>query len=117
VLILDTMGMLSSVYQYGTVAYIGGGFGVGIHNTLEAAVYGIPVVFGPNYHRFREACELIAQGGAMSCTTEKELTDILQKWLSDLAANRLAGEQNKHYVVQHCGATEAILNALFIDYA
>ncbi|MDR2359318.1 MAG: 3-deoxy-D-manno-octulosonic acid transferase, partial [Prevotellaceae bacterium] len=81
VLVLDTIGMLSSVYRYGTVAYIGGGFGAGIHNTLEAAVYGIPVVFGPNYQRFREAGDLIAQGGAASYTTGKELAALLQKWL------------------------------------
>lgn len=108
VLVLDMIGMLSSVYQYGMVAYIGGGFGAGIHNTLEAAVYGIPVVFGPNYQRFREAGELIAQGGAASYTTGKELAALLQQWLAD---NRI-GKINRQYVAQHCGATEAILKLL-----
>ncbi|MDR0694761.1 MAG: 3-deoxy-D-manno-octulosonic acid transferase [Prevotellaceae bacterium] len=108
VLVLDTIGMLSSVYRYGTVAYIGGGFGAGIHNTLEAAVYGIPVVFGPNYQRFREAGDLISQGGAACYTTGKELAGILQKWL----AGNHAGNTNRQYVAQHCGATEAILKLL-----
>ena len=108
VLVLDTIGMLSSAYRYGTVAYIGGGFGAGIHNTLEAAVYGLPVIFGANYQRFREAGELIAQGGAASYTTGKELTVLLQKWLAD---NR-SGKTNRQYVAQHCGATAAILKLL-----
>ncbi|MDR1405958.1 MAG: 3-deoxy-D-manno-octulosonic acid transferase, partial [Prevotellaceae bacterium] len=82
ILVLDTVGMLSSVYRYGTVAYIGGGFGAGIHNTLEAAVYGLPVVFGPNCRRFREAGDLIAQGGAASYATASELSAILLKWLA-----------------------------------
>jgi 3-deoxy-D-manno-octulosonic-acid transferase len=112
VLILDTMGMLSSVYQYGTAAYIGGGFGAGIHNTLEAAVYGIPVIFGPNYQRFREACNLIAQGGAASYTSEATLTATLQKWLADTSTGRRLGEQNRQYVVQQRGATAAILKLL-----
>jgi 3-deoxy-D-manno-octulosonic-acid transferase len=108
VLVLDTIGMLSSVYRYGTVAYIGGGFGAGIHNTLEAAVYGLPVIFGPHYHRFREAGDLIAQGGAASYTTGKELAVLLQKWLAD----NHTGKTNRQYVAQHCGATETILNLL-----
>ncbi|MDR3132854.1 MAG: 3-deoxy-D-manno-octulosonic acid transferase [Prevotellaceae bacterium] len=108
VLIVDTMGLLSSVYQYGTVAYIGGGFGAGIHNTLEAAVYGLPVIFGPNYRRFREANDLIAQGGATSYTTAAELSALLLQWLADNSA----GETNRQYVAQHCGATQAILRLL-----
>jgi 3-deoxy-D-manno-octulosonic-acid transferase len=102
------MGLLSSVYRYGTVAYIGGGFGAGIHNTLEAAVYGLPVVFGPNYQRFREAHDLIAQDGAISYNTETELAAILQKWLTDNSAGKI----NRQYVAQHCGATQAVLNLL-----
>jgi 3-deoxy-D-manno-octulosonic-acid transferase len=108
VLILDTVGMLSSVYPCGTAAYIGGGFGAGIHNTLEAAVYGLPVVFGPNYRRFREAGDLIAQGGAIPYTTAAELARILQQWLADNSAGKI----NRQYVKQHCGATAAILDLL-----
>ena len=62
-LIIDSFGLLSSIYRYGQIAYIGGGFGAGIHNTLEAAVYGMPVLFGPRYHKFKEAKDLIAVGG------------------------------------------------------
>ncbi|ULT27945.1 hypothetical protein KUH03_15800 [Sphingobacterium sp. E70] len=64
VLIIDNIGLLSSLYGYGQVAYIGGGFGVGIHNTLEAATYGMPVLFGPNFKKFQEAKDLIEQGEA-----------------------------------------------------
>jgi len=74
-LILDTMGMLSSVYRYGKMAYIGGGFGAGIHNSLEAAVWGIPIIFGPNFKKFREAKELVQIGGAFSINNFKDLTD------------------------------------------
>ena len=73
VLLVDTMGVLSSIYPYGQVAYIGGGFGAGIHNTIEAAAYGMPIVFGPNYDHFREAKELIAVGAARSIKTYSEL--------------------------------------------
>ncbi len=68
-LIIDTIGILSSVYGYGSYAYIGGGFGVGIHNTLEAAAFGIPVAFGPNYASFREARDLISLGAARSISS------------------------------------------------
>lgn len=66
VLIIDCIGLLSAIYRYGKIAYIGGGFGVGIHNTLEAAVYGIPVIFGPKYRKFKEAVSLIQEGGAFN---------------------------------------------------
>jgi 3-deoxy-D-manno-octulosonic-acid transferase len=113
VMILDTMGMLSSVYQYGAVACIGGGFSAsGIHNTLEAAVYGLPVVFGPHYRPFREACDLVAQGGAVSYTSGAELAAILQQWLTDPSVRRATGEKNRQYVVAHCGATQVILSRM-----
>ncbi len=113
VLIIDTIGILSSAYRYGTVAYIGGGFGAGIHNTLEAAVYGIPVVFGPNYQRFREACELIETGGAATYATEQELTGILTNWLVDTTLCHTLGNSNKRYVESHRGATQTILELFF----
>ena len=74
VLIIDRIGILPNIYQYGKLAYIGGGFGVGIHNILEAVAFGLPIIFGPNYQKFNEATELIRQQGAISISNYKELT-------------------------------------------
>ena len=87
---------------------VGGGFGVGIHNTLEAAVYGIPVVFGPNYQKFREARELIAIGGAYSISNYVVFETQIDALLKDNAAGTKAGE----YVKQNTGATELILKEI-----
>ncbi|MCQ2345786.1 MAG: 3-deoxy-D-manno-octulosonic acid transferase [Paludibacteraceae bacterium] len=110
VLLLDTLGMLSSVYRYADVAYIGGGFGAGIHNTLEAAVYGIPVIFGPNYYKFREAKGLIAAGGACSIRKYAELRDALDAALEHHVE---MGAKSKIYVTEEQGATEMIYHDLF----
>ena len=107
-LVVDTIGMLSSIYRYANVAYIGGGFGTGIHNTLEAAVYGVPVLFGPNYLKFREACELIAAGGAFEVTNAVTLGAQLDRLFTDKQAGKIAGE----YVKQNTGATNMIINLL-----
>ena len=107
-LVVDVIGILSSIYRYANVAYIGGGFGVGIHNTLEAAVYGIPVVFGPNYQKFREARELIAVGGAFSISDYVILETQLDRFFKDKQAGKIAGE----YVKQNTGATEKIIKII-----
>jgi 3-deoxy-D-manno-octulosonic-acid transferase len=107
-MVVDVIGILSSIYRYANVSYIGGGFGVGIHNTLEAAVYGIPVVFGPNYRKFREARELIAVGGAFSISDYLILETQFDRLLKDKEAGKLAGE----YVKQHIGATEKIVKLI-----
>ena len=107
-LVVDTIGLLSSIYRYANVAYIGGGFGVGIHNTLEAAVYGIPVVFGPNYQKFREARELIAIGGAFSISNYVILEAQFDRLLKDNQAGKIAGE----YVKNNTGATELIIKEI-----
>ena len=113
ILILDTMGMLSSVYGYADFSYIGGGFGVGIHNTLEAATFGLPIAFGPNYHKFKEARDMIALGGATSITNYEEL----EKWFSPLRddANHLAAVSkiSKDYTAQNQGATDLFFNHVF----
>ncbi|MCQ2343743.1 MAG: 3-deoxy-D-manno-octulosonic acid transferase [Paludibacteraceae bacterium] len=105
VLVINTIGILSSIYQYGQVAYIGGGFGVGIHNTLEAAVWGMPVVFGPNYKKFKEACELIECGGAVSITDIESCGKALDGYIKD---NGKAANAAKEYVSTHIGATDII---------
>jgi len=110
VLLLDTMGILSSVYKYADVAYIGGGFGDGIHNTLEAAVWGIPVLFGPKYHKFREAHGLLQAGASFSVNNYKEFKTRMDEALT----NHLAlGKKAKAYVESELGATEVIYKSLF----
>ena len=110
VLVVDTMGLLSQIYRLGQVAYIGGGFGVGIHNTIEAAAYGMPVVFGPNYQHFREAKGLIAAGAARSIATADELTDALD---TALAQHEQIGAKAAAYVASELGATEKIYKEIF----
>jgi len=110
-LVIDTIGMLSSVYRYATIAYIGGGFGAGIHNTLEAAVWKVPVVFGPNYHKFREARELIAAGGGFSIDSYDKLRKQFDGLLHDTSSGPRAGQ----YVQANTGATSLIINQLTND--
>ncbi|HCN82607.1 MAG TPA: 3-deoxy-D-manno-octulosonic acid transferase, partial [Sphingobacteriaceae bacterium] len=112
VLIIDNMGMLSSLYQYGHIAYIGGGFGVGIHNTLEAATFGLPVIFGPNYYKFREARELINEEAAFSIKDQDELKDIMSR-LQDTIFRVHSGQTAKKYVQDHTGATEIIFQHIY----
>ena len=107
-LVVDTIGLLSSIYRYAHVAYIGGGFGVGIHNTLEAAVWNVPVVFGPMYDKFREARDLIAIGGAFSIPYYELLEVKFDDLLKDKKAGIIAGE----YVKQNTGATKLILKEI-----
>jgi 3-deoxy-D-manno-octulosonic-acid transferase len=107
-LVVNTIGLLSSIYQYANVAYIGGGFGVGIHNTLEAAVWTVPVVFGPNYNKFREARELIALGGGFSISGYDELKAQFNRLLSDKNAGLIAG----NYVKENTGATDLIIQSI-----
>ena len=105
VLVINTIGLLSSVYQYGQVAYIGGGFGVGIHNTLEAAAWGMPVVFGPNYKKFKEACELIECGAARSIMTKDECFAALDDFFEH---NSEPANAAAEYVASHIGAINLI---------
>lgn len=108
-LLLDTMGMLSSIYKYADVAYIGGGFGEGIHNTLEAAVYGIPVLFGPKFQKFREAKGLIAAGASYSVNDYREFK---QRMDEAIDCRVRMGQAAKEYVESELGATEKIVNRL-----
>jgi len=110
VLVVDTIGLLSSIYRFGQVAYIGGGFGVGIHNTIEAAVYGVPVLFGPNYQHFREAKGLIAAGAARSIRNYKELETALDEALANYTE---IGAKAAEYVAAETGATEKIYREIF----
>ena len=110
VLVLDTIGLLSRVYGSAEWAYVGGGFGVGIHSTLEAAVYGMPVAFGTNYRKFREACDLIELGAGRSVANAEELKVWFDELKSDKDYLARLSALAKVYVGKHRGATEKIVN-------
>lgn len=109
VLLIDSIGALSYLYRYATVTYIGGGFGAGIHNLLEAATYGKPVIFGPNHEKFREALDLIENGGGFTVNNADELLSIYRKLLTDRVKYNESAATAKDYVVSHTGATQKIL--------
>lgn len=112
VLILDGYGLLSSAYRYGTTAYVGGGFGVGIHNINEAAVYAMPVIFGPRYSKFKEAVDLVALGGAFSVSDSGELNKTLDRLTTDsdalASSSRIAGK----YISDNLGATDTVYKTI-----
>ena len=109
VLIIDNIGMLSSLYRYADVAYIGGGFGRGIHNILEAVTFGKPVVFGPNYHKFKEACDIIERGGGFSYAEYGQLEECLDRLLGDSGQYEAASRVCLQYLNENTGSTELIL--------
>jgi 3-deoxy-D-manno-octulosonic-acid transferase len=108
-LIIDCFGLLSSIYNYGDVAYIGGGFGVGIHNTLEAAVWDMPVIFGPNNKKFQEAQGLKACGGGFEINNYDEFAALMQRFTDDEAFLKQSGSQAGHFVKDQAGATDKVL--------
>jgi 3-deoxy-D-manno-octulosonic-acid transferase len=108
VLIIDNIGMLSSLYQYGSIAYIGGGFGAGIHNTLEAAAFGLPVIFGPKYHKFQEAKDLLKIDAAKTVSTAEELSTAFDHFID----NKQASIAARNYVDQKKGASEIIIKEI-----
>jgi len=110
VIIVDTIGILSSLYQYAEVAYIGGGFGKGIHNTLEAATFGLPVVFGPKYQKFHEAVDLVAAEAAFPVNDYAAFDAILSSLLDDPVLLSASGESARKLVLDNLGATEQILD-------
>ena len=115
VLVVDTIGVLSSIYRYGSISYIGGGFGKGIHNTLEAAIYGIPVIFGPKYHKFKEAVDLIDCGGAFSIQDKEQFTSLLDSLINSPAIAEAAGQSALKFVNKQLGATDAIMRQLLVE--
>ncbi|MBL7727748.1 MAG: 3-deoxy-D-manno-octulosonic acid transferase, partial [Dinghuibacter sp.] len=109
-LIVDNIGMLSRLYNYATIAYVGGGFGHdGVHNVLEAAVYGRPVLFGPVYEKYREAAELIETGGAFSVNSALELEETLNHLLKKHNEYIVACDAARKYVFENGGAVKAIV--------
>ena len=113
-LIIDCFGLLSSIYRYGEVAYIGGGFGVGIHNILEAAVYGMPVIFGPNYHKFREAVEMVKTGSAFPINEGSEFSSVVDDLYDPSSTTWNDSAMMAHqFVSANCGATDGVLLSIF----
>jgi 3-deoxy-D-manno-octulosonic-acid transferase len=112
VLIIDNIGMLSSAYRYAFIAAVGGGFGKGIHNVLEAACWGIPVVFGPDHKKFREAVELINLKGARCFSTFEGFSGIIDNWLSNREDYLKSSEIAGNYVKENAGATDKILTKI-----
>ena len=111
-ILIDTIGILSSIYQYGDVAFIGGGFGKGIHNVLEAATFGLPLIIGPNYQKFNEAVELIRQKGAFSVSNYEDFETILKQLIHDEETLKKSSEVVKTFVNNNIGATSMILKEL-----
>ena len=113
VLVIDNYGMLTTLYQYGKIAFIGGGFGVGIHNVLEAATFGMPILFGPNYEKFTEALDLVNQSCAFPVSNIEDFNTIVNYLLND---NRIVldiSERSSEYVRKNVGATRKILGKVF----
>ena len=110
VLIVDTIGLLTRIYQFGQIAYVGGGFATGLHNTLEPAVYGVPVVIGTQFEGFREAEELVALGGIFSVANASELNEKLNMLMKDEALRKSTGSINSDYIAQNLGATAKVMN-------
>ena len=108
-LIIDCYGLLSSIYRYGEISYIGGGFGVGIHNVLEAAVYGIPVIFGPNNKKFREAQHLLANKGGFEINGYEDFEQLMNRFLRDEVYLKQSGKAAGDYVKGNAGAMEKIM--------
>lgn len=110
--IIDCFGLLSSIYRYGQIAYVGGGFGVGIHNILEAAVYSVPVIFGPNFKKFIEALGLIEAGGGYSVTDYNSFRGLMDEFLQYdetlISAGKLAGK----FVLDNSGAADKVLKVI-----
>lgn len=111
--VVDCFGILSSLYRYGQVAYVGGGFGAGIHNVNEAAVYGMPVVFGPNHKKFREATDLIACGGGFAIDGDEAFAKVMDKMLSNKAFLEKSGTIADKYIQSHLGATDFVYANIF----
>ena len=108
VLLIDNIGMLNALYRYGDLAYIGGGFGAGIHNTLEPMAFGLPVIFGPKYKKFREAVEMVQTGGAVSVNNAEDFCRAIVHFAEE-NHRRQARQAALQYLRDNAGATQKIL--------
>lgn len=110
VLLIDNIGLLSRIYQYGQFAYVGGGFGKSIHNILEAATWGIPVIFGPRHEKFKEARDLLQNGGATQIKNATDLEKVIDLWYNQPESLKKAGSIARRYVHDNAGATDMIID-------
>ncbi|MEZ0486890.1 3-deoxy-D-manno-octulosonic acid transferase [Fibrella aquatica] len=111
-LFIDNIGMLTSLYQYGTFAYIGGAFSKGLHNCLEAATFGLPLLFGPNHQKFQEAVDLVQQGGAFQVRSVTELTQTFARLYENASERERAGSICQRYVMGNVGATDLVMEVV-----
>lgn len=112
VLIVDTIGLLTKIYSYADFAYVGGGFATGLHNILEPAVFGIPVIIGPKYDGFNEAMELVKEKGVLSVTDKKTFETIMKQLIEDEDFAKQTGQNNGEYIQQKIGATKKVMDYL-----
>jgi 3-deoxy-D-manno-octulosonic-acid transferase len=110
VLVLDTIGILTKVYSYADAAYVGGGFATGLHNTMEPAVFGIPIIIGPQYYGFKEAEDLVDKGGIVPISDQVEFNELISKLIANPAKAREQGSINSNYITTNVGATDRILD-------
>jgi 3-deoxy-D-manno-octulosonic-acid transferase len=106
---VDTIGLLTKIYSYAEIAYVGGGFETGLHNTLEPAVFGIPVIIGPRYHGFKEAEDLVALQGILSITDGDQFKSVIDRLLKDPSYRDGTGAQNIDYINANKGASRKIM--------
>jgi len=112
VFIIDSVGLLSKIYNYADIAYVGGGFGTGIHNILEPATFGVPILIGPNYHKFKEAKELVNLDACHVIANSSELMKELTSLFTDKNKRKDNGEIARSYILSNIGATDLIVDYL-----
>ena len=110
VLIIDHIGLLTKIYSYADIAYVGGGFATGLHNTLEPAVFGVPVIIGPNYKGFKEAEELVLRKGILTITDSWSFGELIKKLLENTDFRRKTGAVNASYIAKNKGASVQVMN-------
>ncbi len=112
VLIIDTIGLLTKIYSYADIAYVGGGFATGLHNTLEPAIFGIPVIIGPKYEGFKEAEALVKSGGILVVHEKGSFAEVADKLIREPAHRHKTGKINTTYIAEHRGASNEIVRYL-----
>lgn len=112
VFIIDTIGLLTRIYRYADIAYVGGGFGAGIHNILEPATYGLPVIIGPEYEKFKEARDLVSQKSCMVVTNQATFDQTMNQLINNEELRRKSGQNNSGYVEKQRGTTDKIISYL-----
>jgi len=112
VLVVDTIGLLTKIYSYADMAYVGGGFATGLHNTMEPAVFGVPIIIGPKYHGFKEAEDLVANGGILSVSNQTEFYKVMDTFITDAQQREQVGAINANYINTNVGAADRIIESI-----